>query len=253
MKFELKKAKGKGKQKKNDRDRVFSLLNYRNTRSQFEHSEPYRNIRTNIEFSINDKEIKTIAITSTLPSEAKSTTSLNLAIVFANKYENVLLIDCDLRKSRLHKYLKLSNQNGLSNAVKEFSQTGEIGENYIQAVKNKNFVNQLSVITAGKKIANPNEFLSSKTFRKFVDKLRDSYDYIIIDCPPVLSVSDAIPVGNVVDGTIFVYSCMDTQKKDAQSALNLLKQNNVYILGSVLTKAEVHSGRYYNYYYGYGE
>lgn len=250
MKFTLK----KDKEKKQRSDKTFSLLSYKTNKSQFEHSEPYRNIRTNIEFSINDKEIKTIAITSTQPGEAKSTTAINLSIVFANKYERVLLIDCDLRKARLHKYLRLTNQYGLTNAVKDFSQTGEIDDKYIQKVTNKNFVGNLSVITSGKKIANPNEFLSSATFRKFVEKLRESYDYVIVDCPPILSVSDAIPVGNIVDGTLFIYSCKDTRKQDAQSAITLLQQNNVYILGSILTKANVYSGRYYSYYhYGYGE
>lgn len=249
MKFTFK----KDKEKKQRSDKTFSLLSYKTTKSQFEHSEPYRNIRTNIEFSINDKEIKTISVTSTQPSEAKSTTSINLSIVFAHKYERVLLIDCDLRKARLHKYLRLTNQYGLTNAVKDFSQTGEIDEKYIQQVSNKNFVSKLSVITSGKKIANPNEFLSSSTFKKFIEKLRDSYDYIIIDCPPVLSVSDAIPVGNVVDGTLFIYSCADTKKQDAQSAINLLKQNNVYILGTILTKANIYSGKYSYYQYGYGD
>lgn len=249
MKFTF--LKKKEKAKKSSRESTFSLLNYKNSKSQFEHSEPYRNIRTNIEFSIGDKEIKSIALTSTQPGEAKSTTAINLSVVFANKYENVLLIDCDLRKPRLHKYLRLTNQYGLSNAVKEFSLSGEIDEKYIQTVTNKNFVGKLSVITAGKKIANPNEFLSSTTFKKFLEQLRESYDYIIVDCPPILAVSDAIPVGNVVDGTLFVYSCLDTPKQDAQSAINLLKQNNVYLLGTVLTKTEVRSGKYYYYHYGY--
>ena len=256
MIFNFKKDK---KTTNKQREKTFSLLNYKSTKNLLQFSEPYRNIRTNIEFSVNDKEIKTISITSTRPGEAKSTTALNLAIVFANKYEKILLIDCDLRKPRLHKYLRLSNQYGLSNAVKDFSQTGEINQEYFQTISHKNFVGKLSVITSGKKIANPNEFLSSSTFKKFLAQLRETYDYIIIDCPPVLTVSDAIPIGNTVDGTLFIYSCADTAKQDALSALKLLNQNNVYVLGTVLTKFNMRPrGYYYNYYqygyhYGYNE
>lgn len=232
---------------------VYSLLNIKGQKRFLEYSEPYRNIRTNIEFSINDREIKTISVTSTKPSEAKTTTVINLAIVFAHKYAKVLIIDCDLRKPKTHKYLKLTNKTGLSNALKDFSQTQEINEEYFQQIKRSNFVGDLSVLTAGKKVANPNELLSSSTFKHFIDKLRDSYDYILFDCPPIISVSDAIPVGNAVDGTLFVYSCADTKKQEAISAINTLKQNNVYILGTVLTKASSYFSNYHYYSYSYSE
>ena len=107
----------------------------------------------------------------------------------------------------------------------------------------------LSVLTSGKKVSNPNEVLSSTVFQNYLKELREIYDYIIIDCPPVLTISDAIPIGNVADGTLFVYSCKDTKKQDALAALNLLKQNNVYILGTILTKANTYSEKYYYYYY----
>lgn len=235
---------------KSERNKTFSLLSIKNTKTLFEFSEPYRNIRTNIEFSINDKEIKTIALTSTQPSEAKTTTALNLSVVFANKYPNVLIVDCDLRKPKLHKYLRLSNTTGLTNALKEFSKTSEINEEFIRKISSKNFSGSLSVLTCGKKVANPNELLSSSTFRNYIKKLRESYDYIILDCPPVLAVSDAIPVCNAVDGTIFIYSCSETKKQNALSAINILKQNNIYILGTVLTKAKNYFNNYSYHYYG---
>lgn len=241
------------KKSKNAKRTNLSLLNIKNSKKLFDLSEPYRNIRTNIEFSVSDKEIKTISFTSTQPSEAKTTTAINLAMVFANKYENILIIDCDLRKPRLHKYLKLSNKTGLSNALKEFSQTDEINEEYIQKINHKSFAGSLSVLTSGKKIANPNELLSSQAFKRYLEKLRKSYDYILIDCPPVLLVSDAIPVGNIADGTLFIYSCEETKKQNALSAINLLKQNNVYILGTVLTKASTYFKDYYSYSYSYSD
>lgn len=237
------------KAKKSERTSTFSLLSVKNSKTLFELSEPYRNIRTNIEFSISDKEIKTIALTSTQPSEAKTTTALNLAVVFANKYPNVLVVDCDLRKPKLHKYLHVSNTTGLTNALKEFSMTGEAKEEFIQKVSRKNFSGNLSVLTCGKKVANPNELLSSSTFKNYVQELRKSYDYIIFDCPPILAVSDAIPVCNSSDGTLFVYSCSETKKQNAMSAITILEQNNVHILGTVLTKAKSYFNNYYYYSY----
>ena len=100
------------------------------------------------------------------------------------------------------------------------------------------------------RIPNPAELLSSDTFVKFIDALKEKYDYIIVDCPPVTSVSDAIPIGRIVDGTIFVCSTQDTNRKDAQAALEILLQNNVHVLGSVLTKADTYRHGYgYGYYY----
>lgn len=237
------------KDKKNERTSTFSLLSIKTQKSLLDLSEPYRNIRTNIEFSINDREIKTISITSTQPSEAKTTTALNLAVVFANKYPKVLIVDCDLRKPKLHKYLHVSNTTGLTNALKEFSLTGEFNEKFIQKISNKNASGNLSVLTCGKKVANPNELLSSATFKNYIKVLREAYDYIIFDCPPILAVSDAIPVCNAVDGTLFIYSCAETKKQNAMSALTILKQNNVYILGTVLTKAKTYFNNYYYYSY----
>lgn len=228
---------------------AYILLNNQQGKSHFEYAEPYRNIRTNIEFSISDRQIKSIVVTSTQPNEAKTTTAINLATVFANKYKKVLIIDCDLRKSRLHKYLHLSNQFGLSNALKDFSTSKKINEKFFQKVENPNLVGTLSVLTSGKKVSNPNEVLSSTVFQNYIKELREIYDYIIIDCPPVLTISDAIPVGHAADGTLFVYSCKDTKKQDAFAALNLLKQNNVYILGTILTKVNTYSEKYYHYYY----
>lgn len=231
--------------------RAFTLLNPPKQNTQFDFGEVYRHIRTNIEFSTVDKDIHSIAITSTQPFEAKSTTALNLAIVFATKYAKVLIVDCDLRKSQLHQYLKLSNKLGLTNALREYSKTHEVNPSYFQSVSDKSFVGSLSVLTSGVKVPNPGEILSSATFSSFIQELKKEYDFIILDCPPVASVSDAIPVSHAVDGTIFVCSCQDTNRKDAMSAISLLRQSNVNILGTVLTKADTYSHGY-GYGYGYG-
>jgi capsular exopolysaccharide synthesis family protein len=238
--------------KKRRQRKGLTLLNKSiGSNNQFDYSEVYRHIRTNIEFSNVDKDIHSISITSTQPYEAKTTTALNLAIIFAMKYARVLIIDCDLRKPQVHGYLKLSNQVGLTNALKDYSKTRDIDPQYFKTVKNDSFIGTLTVLTAGTKVPNPNELLSSEAFKAFISDLNDEFDFIIIDCPPISSVSDAIPVANSVDGTVFICSCQDTNRKDALSAISTLKQSQVNIIGTILTKAETYKGRY-GYGYGYG-
>ena len=199
--------------------RTLNILEKSKKQSQFDYTEVFRHIRTNIEFSNVDNPIKSIAITSSQPGEAKSTTSMNLAFIFAAKYQKVLIIDCDLRKTMLHKYMKLSNSYGL-----------------------------LYVLTAGIHVPNPSELLSSDTFKDYMKVLKQNFDFIIIDCAPIGAISDAIPVGNAVDGTIFVVSAKDTKRKDAAQCVDLLKRSNVNVIGSVLTKADSGSGSYHYYY-----
>lgn len=230
--------------------KAFTLLNTTNNKkNQFDYSEIYRHIRTNIEFSSVDDNVQSIAITSTQPFESKTTTALNLAIIFAVKYSRVLIIDCDLRKMQLHRYLKLSNQVGLTNALRDYSKTRRIDKSFFKTINDESFANELTVLTAGVKVPNPNEILSSSTFSSFINDLKKDFDFIILDCPPLGNVSDAIPVSHAVDGTIFVYSCKDTNRKDAMSAISTLRQNNVNIIGTILTKADSYKG---SYGYGYG-
>ncbi|MCD7810031.1 MAG: CpsD/CapB family tyrosine-protein kinase [Erysipelotrichaceae bacterium] len=237
------------KKQKKSRRKSFNLLTQTND-SQFDYGEVYRHIRTNIEFSTVDKDISSIALTSTQPFESKTTTALNLAIIFAAKYEKVLIIDCDLRKPRLHQYLNISNQTGLTNALRDYAKTNRIDQEYFKKITDKSFAGYLSVLTSGNKVPNPNEILSSNTFKNFIAELKKTYNFIIIDCPPISNVSDAVPVSHAVDGTLFICSCQDTNRKDAINALSMLKQSNVNVIGSVLTKADTyHNG--YGYGYGY--
>lgn len=228
---------------------TLSILNQNKKHSQFDYTEIFRHIRTNIEYSTVDKEIKSIAITSTQPGEAKSTTSINLAYIFAAKYQKVLIIDCDLRKTMLHRYMRLSNQFGLTDALLDYGKNRKLNMDYFQKVNHASFQGLLYVLTAGVHVPNPSELLSSEVFKNYINLLKDNFDFIIIDCAPVGSISDAIPVGNAVDGTIFVVSAKDTNRKDAAACVNLLQRNNVNLLGSVLTKADSGSGSYSYYYY----
>ncbi len=236
------------KKKKKNKNVAINITNQDKLNTRFDYIEVYRHIRTNIEYSILDKEIKAISITSTQKGEAKTTTAMNLAFIFAAKYEKVLLIDADLRQQMLHQYMNISNKAGLTNALLDYQKTKTFHMDYIQKLTDSSFAGTLSVLSAGINVPNPSEVLGSQLFKDYIKVLKDNYDFIIIDCAPVGSISDAIPVGNAVDGTIFVISAQDTNRKDAAACVSLLKRNNVNVLGSILTKSDTELSQYKYYY-----
>lgn len=220
-------------------------------KSQFDNMEVYRQLRTNIEYSSFNKDIQVICVTSSNPAEGKSSVASNLATVAIAKYEKVLLIDCDLRKPVQHKIFKVSNKLGISNLMKEKSEIDlEIG-GYFQKFKDNSTDGKLYVLTSGKSVPNPQEMLASDCFKELIEKFREMFDYIIIDCPPLNAVADAIPVSSIVDGTLFVVSAMDTAKQEAKNALTMLQRNGANVLGCVLTKVDITSKSYYSYYGNY--
>ena len=212
--------------KKTSKRKTLNILDKNKKHSQFDYTEIFRHIRTNIEFSTVDKDIKSICITSSQAGEAKTTLSINLAYIFATKYNRVLLIDCDLRKNTLHKYMGLSNKHGLTDALLEYRQTKKLNVEYFKSVKDPSFAGTMAVLTSGIHIPNPSELLGSHVFKDYINELKKSFDFIIIDCAPIGMISDAIPVGNAVDGTIFAISSQDTNKKDAANSVKLLQRNN---------------------------
>ena len=217
--------------------------------NQFAYTEIYRQLRTNIEFSSFEKNIQVVNTVSTNPAEGKSSVASNLATVSAAKYNNVLLMDCDLRKPVQHKIFQVSNKIGLSNLMRNFDSFDVNEDTYFQKFKDSNSDGRLFLLTSGVRVPNPGELLSSDKFKKLMEMLRTRFDFIIIDCPPVSAVADAIPVSNNCDGTIFVISAKDTDKNEAKAALTELQRNGVNILGSVMTMTEATAKHYYNYYY----
>lgn len=216
---------------------------------QFDYGEIYRQLRTNIEYSSFEKNIQVVNLTSTNPAEGKSSVASNLAMVSVAKYPNVLLIDCDLRKPVQHKIFRVSNKIGLSDLIKGFDGFDIQQDTYFQKFKEPNSTGKLYLLTSGTKIPNPQEMLASERFKQLIMKLRERFDYIILDCPPISAVADAIPVSHVSDGTLFVISSKETNKNDVKTAITQLKRNGVNILGSVLTKVEIDESNYYSYYY----
>lgn len=203
-------------------------------------AEAYKTLRTNIQYSSFDKEIKTILVTSTIPGEGKSTIAGNLALSFAQQDKKVLVIDCDLRKPSLHKIFKLSNLKGLSDII--------VGNSDLEKAM-YNYKDNFDILTSGKIPPNPSEILASNAMTALLEKLKTKYDIIIIDSAPLQAVTDAQIISNKVDGTLLVIRAGVTKREAILQAKELLNQVNAKILGVVLNGVENNSEKHY-YYYG---
>lgn len=204
-------------------------------------AEQYRTIRTNIQFSNVDQDIKTILLTSSGAEEGKSTTSANLATVYAQQGLKVLLIDADLRKPTGHYTFRLENHIGLTNVLTRQSTLA-------QAVQETE-IPHLSVLTSGPIPPNPSELLASAQMTELLKEMKKQFDMIIFDTPPILAVADAQILANQVDGTILVVSSGKTEKDAALKSKELLSNAQGKLLGVVLNNRKVEEGNYY-YYYG---
>lgn len=203
-------------------------------------AESYRTLRTNIQYSSFDKEYRVIVVTSSEPGEGKSTTAGNLALSIAQDNKKVILIDCDLRKPSIHKKFKISNLVGLSDVM--------VGKEELTKVVHR-YGKNLVILTSGKIPPNPSEMLSSKTMSNLIETLKESFDYIILDTPPVQAVTDSQILSTKADGTILVVRAERTKKESVQNAVNLLKKVNANIIGTVLNGVDLKRNKYY-YYYG---
>lgn len=203
-------------------------------------AEAYRTLRTNIQYSSFDKEIKTMVITSSEPGEGKSTTAGNIALSFAQSEKSVILIDCDLRKPSLHRNFKVSNLVGLSDVL--------IGKEKMNDAVTE-YSENLHILTSGKLPPNPSEMLGSKAMERLLEELKSKYDIIILDSAPLQAVTDAQILSTKVDGTILVVRAEKTKRDSVQQAKALLDKVGANILGTVLNGVENTRKKYY-YYYG---
>ena len=211
-------------------------------------SEAYRVLRTNIQFSSVDKPLKTFVVTSSGPSEGKTTTIVNLAITFAQSGNRVLLIDADLRKPRIHKIFNLLSNVGVTNILAMQDQSGY--KQYVHSFELEN----LYILSSGPTPPNPSELLNSCSMKNLLSKVREDYDIILMDAPPVGSVTDAAILSTLVDGTILVAASGQVEIQALKRAKELLEKVNANILGVVLNKLDKKAkGNDYYYYYYYGE
>ncbi len=203
-------------------------------------SEQYRTIRTNIEFSSVDTEVKSLLITSAGPEEGKSTTAANLAVVFAQQGKKVLLIDADLRKPTVHFTFKLDNGTGLTSLLLQ-----QIP--FQKAVLRAEEAN-LDILTSGPIPPNPAELLSTGAMRDLLSEAALVYDKVILDTPPVLAVADTKILGSYTDGAIMVISSGKTDKEKAAKAKEALDYCPCKLLGAVMNGKKQTKHSDYAYY-----
>jgi capsular exopolysaccharide synthesis family protein len=210
-------------------------------------AEAYRTIRTGILLSQAGEPPRTLLVTSAQPSEGKTTSSVNLAVSLASNGSRVILIDADLRRPSLHKGLGLPTQGpGLSEVI--------TGQTSLDSVIRHDVMKRLSVITAGAIPPNPAELLGSAEMLDLVRGLTQMYDFVVIDSPPILAVTDSVVLSRYVDGVVMVVRGATTPRRVVQDAKNRLLHVGARVLGIVLNDVNIRGGDYYyynRYYYSY--
>jgi len=204
-------------------------------------AESYRALRTSLLLTSLGAPPKVILVTSALPQEGKTTTSLNCGIVLAQKGSRVLLMDADLRRPSIHKALGMGPRTGLSNVL-----TG--GATLQQAIVRSTVLPTLFVLPAGTPPPNPAELLASANMGNTLTQLREQYDHIVIDTPPTLSVTDAVIMSTRADAVVLVIRSGQTTKQALRRARDILARVNAKVAGVLLNAADLTSPDYYYYY-----
>ncbi len=205
--------------------------------SNFAMREAYKSGRTNLVFALPEEENSVILVTSSWPMEGKTTNCANLSVAFAQTGARTLLIDCDLRKPRIHKIFKVATKVGLTNVLRKFCTVEE-------AIFHTNYEN-LDILASGHIPPNPGELLGSEEMKALIEELKKTYKYIIIDTPPVNMVSDAIILSPVVSGAALVVRQGITDHKSVTEALDRMNFAGVKTLGFILNDAVDPQGNYY--------
>ena len=222
----------------------------------FTATEQYKLLRTNLDFTLpQDTKCHVIGVTSSIRGEGKSTTAINLSYVIAEKGGKVLLIDGDLRLPSVAKKMQIEGTPGLTNLLMN-------KETDVEPFKS-NLLDNWYVLPAGDIPPNPSELLGSRRMERLLEALKEKFDYIVIDLPPVNIVSDALSISKFISGMIVVVREEYTEKKDLTHCMRLLSLSNVKVLGCVMNESnsgessygKYKKSRYYKYYYkhSYGD
>lgn len=205
-------------------------------------SEAFRSMRTNILFSSAQEGAKSIVVTSTGPGEGKSMVASNLAVSLAQTGQRVLIIDADMRRPKAHDIFEVAQDPGLSNLL--------VGDAKASECVRKTSVAGLWVLTAGRVPPNPADLVGSIRFRDFLASVKQHFDWVIVDSPPVMAVTDAALIAHHATGLLFVIGAEMTSRHAAAQALKQLSHANAQILGAVLNRVDLdHNGYYYSHYY----
>ena len=210
--------------------------------------ESLRSLRTALHFSLMDSSNnKIIMVTGASPGIGKTFITCNLGSVLTDNNKSVIVVDADMRRGQLHKYFGLTRENGLSELITEKRALKDV----IQTSENQ----RLSIITSGKLPPSPSELLLHESFTEIFEKLSTMFDYVIVDVPPVLAVTDAAIVGRHADTTLFVVKANHHPMRELEQSVKSLRLAGVNIKGAVFNDVDMHSGRYgygkYVYHYGY--
>ena len=225
--------------------RAIELVNLKEPESTF--AEHYRNIRTSLLLSMPDKPPRVFVLTSALPKEGKTVSAINLAIAFTQLGKKVLLIDADLRRPRLHKIFRFKNTSGISTFLTGHGRIEEIIHRYPPEPN-------LHVIPAGPTPPNPVELVISRGMHEMIASLRQHYDYIFVDAPPLMGIQDAILLGEHADGLLLVVWGGKTPRKVVEKARNEIAKFDIRLFGVILNKVNMRRLAYaYSYYYKYSE
>ncbi|MGK2960745.1 MAG: polysaccharide biosynthesis tyrosine autokinase [Gemmatimonadaceae bacterium] len=207
-------------------------------------AEAYRTLRTNLIFSQAVQTLRTLVVTSAAPSEGKTTTAANLAVSFAQQGMRVLIVDCDLRRSRLHRMFSVPREPGVTELV--------LGQVEQDTVVRETSVTGLYVLASGQLPPNPAELLGGERMRATLASLSEAFDLIVLDTPPLLAASDAAILGTIVDGVVLVVRAGVTEADAGQQAIQQLTSVGARVVGAVLndpdSKLQTYGG-YYKYEY----
>ena len=203
--------------------------------------EAFKNMRTNLSIK---QDIKTIVVTSSEMNEGKTTTVSNLAKCFSDlENKKTLLIDCDLRKPSVHRHFNLENKKGLTDVIYAVENLSDCLE----------YNGKLHILTCGRRPKNPAEMLESDTMTNFIEVMKQKYDYIFIDSPPVSRVNDACIISKYVDGTIIISASDEVDIDLAKLTKKRLEKVNANIIGVILNKFKESDDKFYHYYGYYDE
>jgi polysaccharide biosynthesis transport protein len=206
-------------------------------------AEAFRTLRTNLIFSQSIQTLRTMVVTSPSPQDGKTTTSANLAVTFAQQGMRVLLIDCDMRKARLHNMFQVPREPGFSQLLAR--------QATVKDVTRETAVENLFLIPAGVLPANPSELVGSAIARAMIESLAKEYDIVIIDTPPVHVAAEALILGSMANGVLMVLRAGYSERGAALEAIQRLNNVGAHVLGAVLNDPDHKVPEYGSYYYYY--
>lgn len=199
-------------------------------------SEAFRRIKIGLDFAKDGANSLVVQVCSAVRGEGKTTACLNIAATYAEEGKRVIIIDLDLRCPRVHRAFGIENKKGIVDYL-----AGKIDKQ--TAIKHGK--NGIDYINRGMSVSYPTSVLSSNQLAAFIEELRNEYDAVLIDCPPVLMVSDACVTAKLCDGAVFVISSRSSDKVAVKEAVTILKQNQVQVFGCILTEVATSHGNYY--------